>query len=86
MLAFTVKGGREQAWTVIDQLQIISRTANLGDTRSTATHPATTTHSRLSDEDKQRAGITENLVRISVGLENVNDLKKDLESGLSLLA
>ncbi len=86
VLAFTVKGGREQAWKVIDQLQIISRTANLGDTRSTVTHPATTTHSRLSDEDKQRAGITENLVRISVGLESVNDLKKDLESGLSLLA
>ncbi|MRI35002.1 O-succinylhomoserine sulfhydrylase [Endozoicomonas sp. OPT23] len=85
VLAFTVKGGRQEAWSVIDRLQIISRTANLGDTRSTVTHPATTTHSRLSDEDKQRAGITENLVRISVGLESVNDLKKDLESGLSSL-
>ena len=86
VLAFEVRGGRKEAWTVIDQVQIMSRTANLGDTRTTITHPATTTHCRLSDEDKARSGITENLVRIAVGLENIDDLKRDLERGLSQLS
>ena len=85
VLAFEVRGGREEAWTVLDHVQIMSRTANLGDTRTTITHPATTTHCRLSDEDKARSGITENLVRIAVGLENIDDLKRDLERGLSQL-
>ncbi len=84
VLSFQVKGGREAAWRVIDKVKLISRTANLGDTRSTITHPATTTHCRLSDEDKARSGITENLVRVAVGLENIDDLKKDLEQGLSV--
>ncbi|WP_066017433.1 O-succinylhomoserine sulfhydrylase [Endozoicomonas atrinae] len=85
VLAFEVKGGRESAWTVIDSVQIMSRTANLGDTRTTITHPATTTHCRLSDEDKMKSGITESLVRIAVGLENIEDLKSDLEKGLKQL-
>lgn len=85
VLSFTVRGGREQAWTVIDSCRILSCTANLGDAKSTIVHPATTTHGRLSEEDKNRAGITENLIRISVGLENVEDLKRDLMRGLSRL-
>ncbi|WP_257284801.1 O-succinylhomoserine sulfhydrylase [Endozoicomonas sp. SESOKO1] len=85
VLAFEVKGGRESAWKVIDRVQIMSRTANLGDTRTTITHPATTTHCRLSDEDKLKSGITESLVRIAVGLENIEDLKADLEKGLGQL-
>ena len=85
VFSFAVKGGREQAWQVIDQVQIISRTANLGDARSTITHPATTTHCRLSPEDKARSGITDNLVRVAPGFENINDLKKDLDRGLSLV-
>lgn len=85
VLAFQVKGGREEAWKVMDGVTVMSRTANLGDTRTTITHPATTTHCRLSDEDKARAGISENLIRIAVGLENVDDLKADLEKGLSQL-
>ena len=85
VLSFTVKGGKEQAWQVMDSVQIMSRTANLGDTRTTITHPASTTHSRLSDEDKTRAGITDNLVRIAVGLEHIDDLKADLQLGLAKL-
>ncbi|WP_051786508.1 O-succinylhomoserine sulfhydrylase [Endozoicomonas numazuensis] len=85
VLAFEVKGGREQAWKVMDAVSFISRTANLGDTRTTITHPATTTHCRLSDEDKARAGISENLIRVAVGLENFEDLKTDLEKGLAQL-
>ncbi|CAM3512960.1 O-succinylhomoserine sulfhydrylase [Parendozoicomonas haliclonae] len=85
VLSFEVDGGREAAWKIIDAVQIMSRTANLGDTRTTITHPATTTHCRLSDEDKQRAGISEGLIRVAAGLENVEDLKKDLERGLSQL-
>ena len=85
VLAFEVSGGRESAWKVIDSVQIMSRTANLGDTRTTITHPATITHCRLSDEDKIKSGITESLVRIAVGLENIDDLKTDLEKGLRQL-
>ena len=81
VLSFRIKGGREEAWKFIDGLQFLSITANLGDTKTTITHPATTTHGRLSDEDKARSGITENLIRISVGLESVNDIKKDLQLG-----
>ncbi len=81
VLSFRIKGGREEAWKLIDGLQFLSITANLGDTKTTITHPATTTHGRLSDEDKVRSGITENLIRISVGLESVEDIKKDLQAG-----
>lgn len=83
VLSFEVKGGRDAAWALIDGTEMISITANLGDTKSTLTHPATTTHGRLSPEDKQRAGITESLVRISVGLEDVSDLIRDLEKGFT---
>ena len=86
VFSFTVKGGREAAWKVIDACKIFSVTANLGDAKSTIVHPATTTHGRLSEEEKAKAGITENLIRISVGLENVEDLKGDLTRGLSSLA
>ena len=85
VLSFEVTGGREQAWAFIDATRMISITANLGDVKTTITHPATTTHGRLSEEDKQQAGITENLVRISVGIENIADLKKDLQRGFSEL-
>lgn len=86
VLSFTVHGGREEAWKVIDACKIFSVTANLGDAKSTIVHPATTTHGRLSEEDKARAGITENLIRVSVGLENAEDLQGDLARGLAALA
>ncbi|UDL07188.1 O-succinylhomoserine sulfhydrylase [Marinobacter sp. CA1] len=86
VLSFRVRGGREQAWSLIDATRMISITANLGDVKTTITHPATTTHGRLSDDDKARAGITENLVRLSVGIESVEDLKQDLARGLAALA
>ncbi|MCG8324603.1 MAG: O-succinylhomoserine sulfhydrylase [Thiotrichales bacterium] len=83
VLSFEVDGGREAAWSLIDHTKIFSITANLGDTKSTITHPATTTHHKLSDEQRAEAGITPGLVRISVGLEDVDDLKDDLTRGLS---
>ena len=85
IVSFEVKGGREAAWKLIDSTQIISITANLGDTRTTVTHPATTTHGRLSEEDKLRNGIGEGLIRLSIGLESVADLKTDLARGLGAL-
>jgi O-succinylhomoserine sulfhydrylase len=85
VLSFKIKGGREQAWKVIDGVSMISLTANLGDAKTTITHPATTTHGRLSDEEKSLAGITENLIRVSVGLESADDIIRDLERGLSAL-
>lgn len=85
VLSFRVKGGREQAWSVIDQTRFLSITGNLGDAKTTITHPATTTHGRLSDEAKAQAGITENLVRVAVGLEHIDDIKADLNRGLSKL-
>lgn len=85
VLSFQVRGSREAAWQVIDATQIISITGNLGDVKTTITHPATTTHGRLSPEDKAHAGITENLIRVSVGLEDIDDLKADLSRGLDAL-
>jgi len=85
VLSFRLKGGREQAWAFIDATRMISITANLGDVKTTITHPATTTHGRLSDEDKAAAGITENLVRISVGIEAVADIQSDLQRGFEVL-
>jgi len=82
LLSFEVKGKREQAWALIDATRLISITANLGDTKSTITHPATTTHGRLTPEQRAEAGITDNLVRVAVGLEDVEDLKQDLLRGL----
>jgi O-succinylhomoserine sulfhydrylase len=83
VLSFDVKGGRAGAWKLIDATRLISITANLGDVKSTITHPATTTHGRISPEARAAAGITEGLVRLAVGLEAVSDLKTDLERGLS---
>jgi len=85
VLSFLVRGGREQAWKYIDATRMISITANLGDVKTTITHPATTTHGRLSPEDKARAGITENLIRLSVGIESIKDLKTDLDRGFQAL-
>jgi O-succinylhomoserine sulfhydrylase len=82
IVSFEVEGGKEQAWRMIDATRVISITANLGDTKSTITHPATTTHGRLTPQQKAEAGITDGLVRISVGLEEVEDLKADLARGL----
>jgi O-succinylhomoserine sulfhydrylase len=82
VLSFEVKGGREAAWRVIDATRLISITANLGDVKSTITHPATTTHGRISAEARAAAGIGDGLVRLAVGLEAVADLKTDLERGL----
>ena len=85
IVSFLVKGGREEAWRFIDATRMISITANLGDVKTTITHPATTTHGRLSPEDKDKAGITENLIRLSVGIEAIDDLKTDLTRGFQAL-
>jgi len=82
IVAFEVKGGKDKAWQVIDNTQLISITANLGDTKSTITHPATTTHGRMTPEQRAAAGIGDGLLRVSVGLENIDDLKSDLLRGL----
>jgi O-succinylhomoserine sulfhydrylase len=81
IVAFELRGGREAAWTLIDHTRLISITANLGDAKTTITHPATTTHGRLTPAERERAGIGEGLVRISVGLEEVVDVQTDLERG-----
>ncbi len=86
VVSFEVSGGKDSAWQVIDATELFSVTANLGDTKSTITHPATTTHHRLTDEQRQEAGIKPGLIRLSVGLEDTEDLKKDLEAGLSGLS
>jgi O-succinylhomoserine sulfhydrylase len=83
VLSFEVKGGREAAWNLIDSTQLISITANLGDVKTTITHPATTTHGRVSPEARAAAGITDGLVRIAVGLEAIADLQADLKPGLA---
>jgi O-succinylhomoserine sulfhydrylase len=83
IVAFEVGGGREAAWRVIDRTRMLSITANLGDVRSTITHPATTTHGRLSAEERARAGIGEGLIRVAVGLEAVDDVIADLARGLA---
>lgn len=83
VLSFELRGGREEAWKLIDATCLLSITANLGDTRTTITHPATTTHGRVSVEARAKAGIGENLVRIAVGLEDVKDLIADLRQALA---
>jgi len=82
LVSFELNGGKAAAWRLIDATRIISITANLGDTKSTITHPATTTHGRLTPEERAQTGISDGLVRLSVGLEDVDDLKQDLERGL----
>ena len=83
IVSFEVKGGREAAWRVIDSTRMISITANLGDTKSTITHPGTTTHGRISDEARARAGIKQELLRVAVGLEAIADIRADLARGLA---
>jgi len=82
IVSFEVKGGRDAAFKVINGTEILSITANLGDTKTTITHPASTTHGRLTDEEKQQANITEGLIRISVGLEDTDDVINDINKGL----
>ncbi|MCC8987922.1 MAG: O-succinylhomoserine sulfhydrylase [Candidatus Contendobacter sp.] len=82
IVSFELRGGREAAWMLIDHTRLISITANLGDAKTTITHPATTTHGRLTPAERERADIGEGLVRISVGLEDVADVQADLERGL----
>ena len=82
VLAFRVRGGRAEAWRCIDATRMLSLTANLGDAKTTIVHPATTTHGRLSDRERDEAGITENLIRIAVGLEHIDDIRRDIERGL----
>jgi O-succinylhomoserine sulfhydrylase len=82
IISFELDGGRAAAWKLIDDTQICSITANLGDAKTTITHPATTTHGRLTPEQRAEAGISDGLVRIAVGLETVDDLCDDLARGL----
>lgn len=82
LLSFEVKGGKAAGWKVVDATRIISITANLGDTKTTITHPASTTHGRLSSEQRADAGISDGLIRVAVGLESVEDLKSDLARGM----
>jgi O-succinylhomoserine sulfhydrylase len=83
VVSFEVKGGQDAAWRVVDATRMISITANLGDTKSTITHPATTTHGRISAEARQAAGIGESLLRVAVGLEALPDIQADLDRGLN---
>jgi len=83
IVAFELKGGQAAAWKLIDATQLLSITANLGDTKTTITHPATTTHSRMTPEQRAAAGIGDGLVRIAVGLESVADIQADLARGLT---
>lgn len=83
IVAFDLKGGKDAAWKLIDATKLLSITANLGDTKSTITHPSTTTHSRMTAEQRDAAGIGDGLVRIAVGLESVSDIKADLARGLA---
>ena len=85
VLSFKVKGGRQQAWDFIDAVRIMSLTANLGDAKTTIVHPASTTHGRLTAQQREEAGIGDNLVRVAVGLEHVDDLRADLQRGFAAL-
>jgi O-succinylhomoserine sulfhydrylase len=85
VVSFVVDGGQKAAWKVIDAAEMLSLTANLGDAKTTIVHPATTTHGRLSAQSLAEAGIEQGLIRIAVGLEDLEDIKNDLELGLSQL-
>jgi len=82
IVSFEVKGGKSEAFKLINNTKMISITANLGDTKTTITHPSSTTHGRLSDEQKQQSGIKDSLIRVSVGLESIEDVIDDLKNGL----
>jgi len=83
IVSFDVKGGKEAAWRVVDATRLLSITANLGDTRTTITHPASTTHGRLTQEARNAAGIGDGLLRIAVGLDHIEDIRTDLARGLA---
>jgi O-succinylhomoserine sulfhydrylase len=85
VMAFRVKGDRSAAWRFIDATRIVSITANLGDVKTTIVHPATTTHGRISEQERRDAGISDNLIRVAVGLEDIEDLKRDMQRGLRAL-
>jgi len=85
VLSFELEGGRDAAWRFINRTELMSLTANLGDVKTTLVHPATTTHGRLSEQQRNEAGITEGLIRIAVGLEHIDDLRKDCERGFAAL-
>lgn len=85
VVSFEVAGGKDAAWRFIDATRLISITANLGDSKTTITHPGTTTHGRLSPEDRAAAGISDSLIRLAIGLEDVVDLQADLARGLAAL-
>ena len=82
LLSFELNGGKKEGWRLIDATELLSITANLGDTKSTITHPATTTHGRLTPELRAQAGISDGLIRIAVGLEDIEDIKADLLRGM----
>ena len=82
VVTFEVDGGKERAFRMLNALEIIDISNNLGDAKSLATHPATTTHQRLAPEVRAELGITEGMVRLSVGLEDAEDLKEDLDRAL----
>ncbi len=86
IVAFDVAGGRDSAWRIVDSTRLLSITANLGDVKSTITHPATTTHGRMRPEARESAGIGEGLLRVAVGMEDVKDLQADLARGLEQLS
>ncbi|MCK5901979.1 MAG: O-succinylhomoserine sulfhydrylase [Cocleimonas sp.] len=86
IISFEVIGGKEAGWLVVDQTKMISITANLGDTKTTITHPATTTHGRIDPAQREKTGISEGLLRLSVGLEDIKDIKADLERGLARIS
>jgi O-succinylhomoserine sulfhydrylase len=85
VVSFEVAGGKEAAWRFIDATRMISITTNLGDTKTTIAHPATTSHGRLSPQERANAGIRDSLVRVAVGLEDLADIKADLARGLAAL-
>ena len=82
IVSFELKGGKAEGWRLIDATQMVSITANLGDTKTTITHPATTTHGRLTPEQRQEAGVSDGLIRVAVGLEDIEDIKADLLRGM----
>ena len=86
LVAFEVTGGKQAAFAFENALRLINISNNLGDAKSLITHPATTTHGRLTDSERAEAGITENLIRVAVGLEHIDDLREDLARGFALLA
>jgi O-succinylhomoserine sulfhydrylase len=82
IVAFDVRGGKDAAWRLVDATRMVSITANLGDTKTTITHPASTTHSRVTAEARAAAGIGDGLLRVAVGLESIEDIKADLARGM----